>query len=75
MEQNKNKVTKEMLEKASELLSKIEDPELHQMIEKLDATPIPLLQFDADDYIKIYNWLKELELYKKFHGPLGGYRR
>lgn len=74
MEQN-DKVTKEMLEKASELLSKVEDPELHLMIEKLDTIPIPLLQFNADDYLKIYNWLKELELYKKFHGPLGGYRR
>lgn len=75
MEQNNNKTTREMFEKASELLSKVEDPELHQMIERLDKTPVPQLHFDVDDYLKIYNWLKDLELYKKFHGPLGGYRR
>lgn len=54
---------------------KIVDVELQEMIKRLDTTPCPLLEFDVNDHLKIYNWLKELELYKHLYGPLNNNRR
>lgn len=61
-----------MLEQAAKVLNEIEDPELQEMIHRLDYTPAPELVLDVNDYLRIYNWLKELELYRKLHGPIGG---
>jgi hypothetical protein len=51
-------------------MNKVEDAELTDMIHKLDITPAPKLELDINDHMNIYNWLKELELYRKLHGPL-----
>ena len=56
--------------KAAEIMNKVEDAELTDMIHKLDITPAPKLELDINDHMNIYNWLKELELYRKLHGPL-----
>lgn len=61
-----------MLEQAAKVLNEVEDPELQEMIYRLDYTPAPELVLDVNDYLRIYNWLKELELYRKLHGPIGG---
>lgn len=61
-----------MLEQAAKVLNEVEDPELQEMIHRLDYTPAPELVLDVNDYLRIYNWLKELELYRKLHGPIGG---
>ena len=62
----------QMLQKAATILNEVEDQELHDMIHRLDYTPAPCMEFDVNDYLKVYNWLKELELYRKLYGPLGG---
>ena len=54
---------------------KVVDAELEEMIKRLDNTPCPSLKFDVNDYLKIYNWLKELELYKHLYGSLNNTRR
>lgn len=46
------------------------DPELIEMIHRLNNTPVSELNIDLGDQVKIYNWLKELELYRKLCGPL-----
>ena len=56
--------------KAAEVTNKVEDLELAAMIHRLDYTPAPELEIDVNDQIKIYNWLRELELYHKLCGPL-----
>lgn len=56
--------------KAAEIMNKVEDAELTDMIHKLDTIPAPKLELDINDHMNIYNWLKELELYRKLHGPL-----
>ena len=53
-----------------EVINKVENPELHDMIYRLNHTLVQDLHLNEKDHIKIYNWLKELELYKKIHGPL-----
>ena len=59
-----------LLKQAIEVVNRVEDPELANMIHKFDYTPTPELQLDLNDHMKIYNWLKELELYRKLCGPL-----
>jgi len=65
-----DKETAELLKGALEVVNKVEDPELHSMIEKFDYTPAPELTLNINEYLNIYNWLKELELYRKICGPL-----
>ena len=59
-----------LLKQAAKVVNKVEDPELHDMIYRLNHTLVQDLHLNEKDHIKIYNWLKELELYKKIHGPL-----
>ena len=59
-----------LLKQAAKVVNKVEDSELHDMIYRLNHTLIQDLHLNEKDHIKIYNWLKELELYKKIHGPL-----
>lgn len=59
-----------LLRKAAEVVNKVEDPELHNMIKRFDYTPASELELDVNDHLKIYNWLRELELYHKLCGPL-----
>lgn len=59
-----------LLKQAVEVVNKVEDPELTDMIHRFDYTPAPELNLDVNDHIKIYNWLRELELYKKLCGPI-----
>ena len=59
-----------LLKQAVEVVNKVEDPELTDMIHRFDYTPAPELNLDVNDHLKIYNWLRELELYKKLYGPI-----
>lgn len=59
-----------LLKQASEVVNKVDDPELHDMINKFDYTPASELNLDVNDHLKIYNWLRELELYHKLCGPI-----
>lgn len=73
-----NQMQKEHLEKqmqknilkAAEVVNRVDDPELTDMIHRFDYTPAPELELDVNDHLKIYNWLRELELYHKLCGPL-----
>lgn len=38
--------------------------ELEDMIHKMDYTPAPELSFDVNEHMNIYNWLKELRMYR-----------
>lgn len=58
------------LKYASEVMNKVDDPELAEMINRLDTTPACELNIDIDDQMRIYNWLRELDLYHKLCGPL-----
>lgn len=60
-----------LLKQAVEVVNKVEDPELIDMIHRFDYTPAPELNLDVNDHLKIYNWLRELELYKKLCGSIG----
>ena len=60
-----------LLKQAIEIVNKVVDPELTDMIHRFDYTPSPKLNLDVNDHLKIYNWLCELELYKKIYGPIG----
>jgi hypothetical protein len=51
-------------------VNRVDDPELKDMIHRFDYTPAPELELDVNDHLKIYNWLRELELYHKLCGPL-----
>lgn len=47
-------------------LERYEDyTQLKEMIEKLESTPAPNLSFNTRERMTVYNWLKELELYRK----------
>jgi hypothetical protein len=46
------------------------DPELQEMIQRLNYTPVTELNIDIQDQMHIYNWLKELELYRHLYGSL-----
>lgn len=59
-----------MILKAAEVVNRVDDPELHDMIHRFDYIPAPELNLDVNDQLKIYNWLRELELYHKLCGPL-----
>lgn len=67
---HKEHLEKQMLSKVSEVTNKVYDAELSEMIHKFDYTPTPELALDINDHMKIYNWLRELELYHKLCGPL-----
>lgn len=56
--------------KIAEVTNKVEDPELDEMIHRLDYTSADELNIDIQDQMHIYNWLRELELYHKLCGPL-----
>ena len=60
----------QMLMQAAEVVNRVDDPELRDMIHRFDYTPSPEMELDVNDHMKIYNWLKELELYRKLCGPL-----
>ena len=60
----------QILENAAKVVTRVYDPELHDMIHRFDNTPAPELKLDVNDHMKLYNWLKELELYRKLCGPL-----
>ena len=60
-----------LLKQAVEVVNKVEDPELADMIHRFDYTSAPELKLDVNDHLKIYNWLRELELYHKLCGPIG----
>lgn len=60
----------EMLLRAAEITNKVNDPQLDEMIHRLDYTPASELNIDIQDQMHIYNWLRELELYHKLCGPL-----
>lgn len=60
----------QMTLKAAEVTNKVEDPELTEMIHRLDYTSASKLNIDIQDQMHIYNWLRELELYHKLCGPL-----
>lgn len=55
-----------------EKVKKYEDPELTRLITILDRVPAPELHIviSPDDWIKIYNFLKDLELYHHLCGKL-----
>ena len=55
---------------ALKAITKVTDPELDEMIHRLDYTPVDKLNIDIQDQMHIFNWLKELELYHKLCGPL-----
>ena len=59
-----------LLKQAGEVVDKVEDPEVTDMIHRFDYTPTPELNLDVNDHLKIYNWLRELELYHKLYGPI-----
>jgi hypothetical protein len=56
--------------KRAEVTNQVNDPELDEMIYRLDYTPADELNIDIQDQMHIYNWLRELELYHKLCGPL-----
>ena len=66
----KEHLMKQMIMKAAEVRSKVHDTELSEMIHRFDYTPAPELELDVNDHLKIYNWLRELELYHQLCGPL-----
>ena len=68
--QMQKKHMENMLNKAAEVVNKVNDHELHNMIHRFDTTSAPDLELDINDHLKIYNWLRELELYHKLCGPL-----
>ena len=70
MQSVRDQSTSEMLKKAAEVITRVDDIELEEMLYRLDNTPAPETEFDVNDQIKIYNWLQELKLYRKLCGPL-----
>ena len=58
------------LKQEVEVVNKVEDPELTDMIHRFDYTPTSDLCLSVNDHLKIYNWLRELELYHKLCGPI-----
>ena len=72
MQSVRSQSTAEMLKQAIEIVTKVDDPELEEMIHRFDYTPAPEINIDVNDQLKIYNWLQELKLYRKLHGPVGG---
>ena len=69
--QKQNEHTEEnLLKKAAEVINRIDDPKIAEMIYRLGYTQINDLNIDMQDQMNIYNWLRELELYRKLCGPL-----
>ena len=48
-----------LLKQAVEVVNKVEDQELTDMIHRFDYTPTPELNLDVNDHLKIYNLLRE----------------
>lgn len=48
--------------------------ELEMMIHRLDITPSPEMELNVNDLMSIYNWLKELQMYRNI-GPLSKVER
>ena len=46
------------------------DDKLQEMIQRLNCTLVTELNIDIQDQMHIYNWLKELELYRHLYGSL-----
>ena len=63
-------IEENLLKKAAEVINRIDDPKIAEMIYRLGYTQVDDLNIDIQDQINIYNWLKELALYRKLCGPL-----
>lgn len=50
------------------------DKELAEMINKFDTVPAPELQLDINEYMRIYSYLKELQLYHQIYGLFKDYK-
>ncbi len=72
MQHLRDQSTAEMLKKAVKVVTRVEDPELQEMIHRFDYTPAPEIEIDVNDQMKIYNWLQELKMYRQMYGPIGG---
>ena len=59
-----------LLKQAVEVVNKVEDPELTDMIHRFDYIPTSDLCLSVNDHLKIYNWLRELELYHELYGSI-----
>ena len=64
------KETQILLKQKVEVVNKVEDPELTDMIHRFDYTPTSDLCLSVNDHLKIYNWLRELELYHELCGSI-----
>ena len=64
------KETQILLKQKVEVVNKVEDPELTDMIHRFDYIPTSDLCLSVNNHLKIYNWLRELELYHKLCGPI-----
>ena len=64
------KETQILLKQKVEVVNKVEDPELTDMIHRFDYIPTSDLCLSVDDHLKIYNWLRELELYHELCGSI-----
>ena len=58
------------LKQEVEVVNKVEDPELTDMIHRFDYIPTSDLCLSVNDHLKIYNWLRELELYHELCGSI-----
>ena len=58
------------LKQAVKVVNKVEDPELTDMIHRFDYIPTSDLCLSVNDHLKIYNWLRELELYHELCGSI-----
>ena len=59
-----------LLKQKVEVVNKVEDPELTDMIHRFDYIPTSDLCLSVNDHLKIYNWLRELELYHELYGSI-----
>lgn len=64
------KETQILLKQAVKVVNKVEDPELTDMIHRFDYIPTSDLCLSVNDHLKIYNWLRELELYHELCGSI-----
>ena len=64
------KETQILLKQKVEVVNKVEDTELTDMIHRFDYIPTSDLCLSVNDHLKIYNWLRELELYHELCGSI-----